>query len=153
MTSCGLNGGPLAGEGTYPAYIACNLFTDVESVYTGGSGGNGFWMDGCFPKITQDGRDGDEEPGYIANMTDTATCGFKYFDCKGVKRVGAHARLRPRVFCRQDRLGRRGAGPHPRGEQQPVAGACRQRRPSRRRPRAVLHLSRPWQHVAAGLHG
>lgn len=25
-TSCGLNGGPLAGKGTYPAYIACNLF-------------------------------------------------------------------------------------------------------------------------------
>ena len=92
MTSCGLNGGPLAGEGYYPAYIACNLFTAVESVYTGGSGGNGFWMDGWFPKITQDGRDGDEEPGYIANMTDTATCGFKYFDCKGVKRVGIRVR-------------------------------------------------------------
>ena len=27
MTSCGLNGRPLAGKGTYPAYIACNLFT------------------------------------------------------------------------------------------------------------------------------
>ncbi len=24
-TSCGLNGGPLIGHGTYPAYIACNL--------------------------------------------------------------------------------------------------------------------------------
>ncbi|MBR6889587.1 MAG: family 43 glycosylhydrolase [Clostridia bacterium] len=92
MTSCGLNGGPLKGEGYYPAYIACNLFTDKESVYTGGSGGNGFWMDGCFPKITQDGRDGDEEPGYIANMTESATCGFKYFDCRGVKRVGIRVR-------------------------------------------------------------
>ena len=92
MTSCGLNGAPLKGEGTYPAYIACNLFTDKESVYTGGSGGNGFWMDGCFPKITQDGRDGDEEAGYIANMTESATCGFKYFDCKGVKRVGIRVR-------------------------------------------------------------
>ncbi len=92
MTSCGLNGGPLAGRGTYPAYIACNLFTDRESVYTGGSGGNGFWMDGCFPKITQDGRDGDEEAGYIANMTESATCGFKYFDCRGVARVGIRVR-------------------------------------------------------------
>ena len=26
MTSCGLNGGPLVGKGTYPAHIACNLF-------------------------------------------------------------------------------------------------------------------------------
>ena len=92
MTSCGLNGGPLAGRGTYPAYIACNLFTDVDSVYTGGSGGNGFWMDARFPKITQDGRDGDEEPGYIANMTESATCGFKYFDCRGVTRVGVRVR-------------------------------------------------------------
>lgn len=92
MTSCGLNGAPLVGRGTYPAYIACNLFTDKESVYTGGSGGNGFWMDGCFPKITQDGRDGDEEVGYIANMTESATCGFKYFDCKGVRRVGIRVR-------------------------------------------------------------
>ena len=92
MTSCGLNGGPLAGKGSYPAYIACNLFTSVDSVYTGGSGGNGFWMDARFPKITQDGRDGDEEPGYIANMTESAVCGFKYFDCRGVTRVGIRVR-------------------------------------------------------------
>ena len=29
----------------------------------------------------QDGRDGDEEVGYIANITDSTTIGFKYFDC------------------------------------------------------------------------
>ena len=87
MTSCGLNGGPLSGKGAYPAYIACNLFTDRENMYTGGSGRNGFWLDGCYPRITQDGRDGDEEPGYIMNMTESATCGFKYFDCRGVTRV------------------------------------------------------------------
>ena len=92
MTSCGLNGGPLEGRGVHPAHIACNLFTDKPSVYTGGSGGNGFWMDGCFPKITQDGRDGDHEPGYIANMTESATCGFKYFRCEGIRRVGIRAR-------------------------------------------------------------
>ena len=92
MTSCGLNGGPLEGRGTYPAHIACNLFTAVDNVYTGGSGGNGFWLDARFPKITQDGRDGDEEPGYIANMTESASCGFKYFDCRGVKHVGIRVR-------------------------------------------------------------
>lgn len=78
ITSCGLNGGPLKGEGEYPAYIACHLFTSKPSIYVGGDD---------FPKIMQDGRDGDEEPGYIANIKDTATAGFKYFDCQGVKRI------------------------------------------------------------------
>ena len=91
MTSCGLNGGPLEGRGTYPAYIACNLFTDKEAVYTGGYGG-GVWSDGCFPRITQDGKDGDEEQAYIMNMLNSATCGFKYFDCKGVKSVTIEVR-------------------------------------------------------------
>ena len=95
MTSCGLNGGPLVGRGTYPAHIACNLFTSRPNLYTGGSGANGFWLDGCYPRITQDGRDGDAEPGYIMNLTDTATCGFKYFDCKGVTRVT----IRVRGYC------------------------------------------------------
>ena len=92
MTSCGLNGGPLEGRGTYPAYIACNLFTSEDNMYTGGSGKNGFWLDGRFPRITQDGRDGDHEPGYIMNMADTATCGFKYFDCRGISRITLRVR-------------------------------------------------------------
>ena len=92
MTSCGLNGGPLVGRGTYPAHIACNLFTRREHMYTGGPGGDGLWLDGCYPILTQDGRDGDEEPGYILNLTDGATCGFKYFDFKGVKRVSVRTR-------------------------------------------------------------
>lgn len=75
MTSCGLNGGPLEGRGEYPAYLACNLFTSKPSVYVGGE---------HFPKIMQDGRDGDKEPGYIANILDSATAGFKYFFCKNV---------------------------------------------------------------------
>jgi hypothetical protein len=73
MTSCGPNGGPLEGKGEYPAYIACNLFCKDESLYTDLTGA---WMDNQFPKITQDGGDGDEEPGYIANMKDSATAGF-----------------------------------------------------------------------------
>lgn len=92
MTSCGLNSGPLEGRGTYPAYIACNLLTKEDCLYTGGAGGNGFWLDSRFPRITQDGRDGDEEAGYIMNMVDGATCGFKYFTCKDVKRVSIAVR-------------------------------------------------------------
>lgn len=93
MTSCGPNGGPLVGRGEYPAYIACNLFYKDEEMYTGTYGA---WMDGRFPKITQDGKDGDEEIGYIMNMRDSATAGFKYFDCKGVKQV----KIKVRGYCR-----------------------------------------------------
>jgi len=84
MTSCGPNGGALIGRGEYPAYLACNLFCSEESIYTDCTGA---WMGPQFPKITQEGRDGDEEVGYIANMKASATAGFKYFDCRGVKKV------------------------------------------------------------------
>jgi hypothetical protein len=49
-------------------------------------------MNNQYPKITQDGKDGDEEAGYIANMRDGATAGFKYFDCKGVNRISVKTR-------------------------------------------------------------
>ncbi|GMK44205.1 hypothetical protein PghCCS26_13320 [Paenibacillus glycanilyticus] len=93
MTSCGANGGPLIGRGEYPAYLACNLFCQDEAVYTGT---HGAWMDGRFPKITQDGKDGDEEIGYVANMRDSATAGFKYFDCQGIRQV----KIKVRGYCR-----------------------------------------------------
>ena len=82
MTSCG--GTPLRGEGTYPAYIACHLFTDTDMTYIPWSG----WMDDRFPKITQTCGDEDmERMAYIANMRSSATAGFRYFDCRGVKRI------------------------------------------------------------------
>jgi hypothetical protein len=43
-------------------------------------------MDSRFPKITQDGKDGDKETGYIANLRDCAAAGFKYFDCNGLRK-------------------------------------------------------------------
>ncbi|HHX60265.1 MAG TPA: family 43 glycosylhydrolase [Epulopiscium sp.] len=95
MTSCGPNGGPLKGHGEYDAYIACNLFCKEESVYTDFTGS---WMNNQFPKITQDGKDGDEEIGYIVNMKASATAGFKYFDCKGIKRV----KIKVRGYCQGD---------------------------------------------------
>ena len=93
MTSCGGNHGPLSGKGEYEAYHACNLFCKTDAVYTGEAG---FWMDNRFPKITQDGGDGDERPGFIANMRDGANAGFKYFDCRGVTRVS----IRVRGYCK-----------------------------------------------------
>jgi len=78
MTSCGLNGGPLRGEGEYPAYIACNLFTGEDCPMSG---------DPAQPRIVQDGRDGDQNNGYIFGIKDGTTIGFKYFQCKDVARV------------------------------------------------------------------
>ncbi|PYG90285.1 glycosyl hydrolase family 43 [Ruminiclostridium sufflavum DSM 19573] len=92
MTSCGSNGGPLKGSGEYPAYLACSLFCNEEAMYTDCTNA---WMGGQFPKITQDGRDGDEETGYIANMKDSATAGFKYFNCKGIEKI----KIKVRGYC------------------------------------------------------
>ena len=83
ITSCGLNGGPLEGKGCYPAYIVCHLFTKEPSVYVGGD---------HFPKVMQDGRDGDEEDGYVGNIQDSATAGFKYFECKDVSEISITVR-------------------------------------------------------------
>lgn len=93
MTSCGPNSGPLAGRGEYPAYLACNLYCSEESLFTDWTGS---WMNNQFPKITQEGRDGDEEVGYIANMKESATAGFKYFDCRGITKI----KIRTRGYTR-----------------------------------------------------
>ena len=78
ITSCGLNGGPLQGKGYYPAYLACNLFTKNPSPYVGGEG---------FPRVMQDGRDGDEVDGYVGNIQDSAPAGFKYFDMQDISQI------------------------------------------------------------------
>ncbi|MCR4887157.1 MAG: family 43 glycosylhydrolase [Clostridiales bacterium] len=87
ITSCGLNGGPLRGEGEYPAYIACHIFMEKDQpLYIGEPG---------YPRVTQDGRDGDKIPGHIADIGDGVTVGFKYFDCRGVRRIA----IQTRAYC------------------------------------------------------
>lgn len=83
VTSCGLNGGPLPGRGTYEARIACNLWSkDGTARY-----------DRAFPKklhpyFTQRGRDGAPDAvQYIANMRDGSVAGFKYFDFWAVQGI------------------------------------------------------------------
>lgn len=80
ITSC-CSMAPLKGEGEYPTYIACHLYSKYDVTYIPWSG----WMDDRFQKITQEGGDGDENIGYIANMRPETGAGFKYFDCKGIK--------------------------------------------------------------------
>ncbi len=82
VTSCGLNDGPLAGKGCYDARIACNL---------GGKGGMVKSDDArkkdkrnLLPYFTQSGADREENGDqHIANMTDGAWAGFKYFSFDG----------------------------------------------------------------------
>ena len=76
ITSCGLNGGPLKGKGYYPAYIACHMFNE----------------NGGHPKVTQDGKDGDEIEGHIAGIVNGSIIGFKSFDFKGVSEISIWAR-------------------------------------------------------------
>ena len=78
MTSCGLNGGPLKGVGTYPARIACNLWSkDGTGRYDCKNPKKAFAE---HPYFTQDKKDGDGSARqYIANMRDGAVAGFKYF--------------------------------------------------------------------------
>ncbi|MCQ2482968.1 MAG: family 43 glycosylhydrolase [Clostridia bacterium] len=75
ITSCGLNGGPLNDIDEYPAYLACNIFNDKCEKYVGVTGA-------AF--VTQEGRDGDENLGYVRNICNGSTVGFKYFNCKNV---------------------------------------------------------------------
>jgi len=84
ITSCGLNGAPLRGEGTYPAYIACHLTVEKDMpLYIGQPG---------YPFVTQDGRDDDKLPGYIRGIRDGVTIGFKSFDCRDVRRIAIETR-------------------------------------------------------------
>lgn len=93
VTSCGLNGGPLAGTGRYPAPIACNLW----------SGRGTARYDIRFPRLrlaahpyfTQEGKDGEErDTQYIANLRDGAVAGFKYFDLHGLAAISIELRGR-----------------------------------------------------------
>jgi len=75
ITSCGLNEGPLKGNGTYEARIACNLrgkdgvfaYTRLHHKEEG-------------PYFTQSGTDREDNPDqYIADIKDGSLAGFKYF--------------------------------------------------------------------------
>ncbi len=77
ITSQGMDGKPLEAKGEIPAYLACHLFTADKP---------GRFGEGC-PRITQDGRDGDTDPAYIADVGNGMAAGFKYLDCRGVTKL------------------------------------------------------------------
>lgn len=77
-----MNDGPLAGKGTYEARIACNLSSrqgTFEYLRTREKD-----KKKIHPYLTQSGADREDDPDqYIANMTDGAWAGYKYFDFTG----------------------------------------------------------------------
>jgi len=93
MSSSGLNGGPLRGEGEYEARIACHLMS------RNGAGRYGVYMGNVtfrgHPYFTQTGKDREGNPTqYIANMKDGAVAGFKYFKMENLQEIAVRVRGR-----------------------------------------------------------
>ena len=74
MTSCGLNDGPLAAQGTYSAAYACEL-TNGRMLHIGG---NDKLDDVPFPYQANDG-----DTHFIADIDDGTAVGFRYFAFTG----------------------------------------------------------------------
>jgi Glycosyl hydrolases family 43 len=87
ITSCGLNGGPLRGKGTYEARIACNLWCKAGMPVLRKKE-----LNNEFPYFTQDGVDGEIANQYISNMRDGAVAGFKYFNFLQINTISVHLR-------------------------------------------------------------
>lgn len=79
ITSCGLNGGPLRGEGRYPAVICCNL-TNGKMPHGGNASFTGI------PMVTSENGE-----RFLANLTAGTSFTYKYFDLRGTVRVHAEA--------------------------------------------------------------
>ena len=93
MTSCGLNGGPLRGIGSYPAAIACHLQSKNGACFS-------FFASQNFlhPRLTQEGPDRESDPGqYVANLRDGATAGYKYFDFDSARPQSISVQIRGRA--------------------------------------------------------
>lgn len=88
ITSCGLNGGPLEGQGEYEARIACNLMSGVGAAF--------YAMDRPLgPEhlyFTQEDRAEGRPVQYIANLTKDSVVGFKYFRLDHVRSVSVWLR-------------------------------------------------------------
>jgi len=85
ITSCGLNGGPLAGAGIYPASIACHLTCPTTKSIIN-------YQDPVMKqqvRITQETAD---DVQYITDIKDQTTIGYKYFNCTDLQRIALRVR-------------------------------------------------------------
>ena len=92
LTSCGLNGGPLEGRGTYPAAICCRLYGKHTPTIS-----HPLAMGRRHPYITQDEPDrapgeGEAPQPYIKNARDGMTAVYKYFRFDGTTSVSVTVR-------------------------------------------------------------
>lgn len=89
LTSCGLNGGPLRGKGTYGAYIACHLQSAAGCVYSA----HPMIQNKKHPAFTQTGGDREENPEqYISNMREGSSALFRSFFFAGPGRISVKTR-------------------------------------------------------------
>ncbi len=72
ITSCGLNGGALPAQGSYPAVIACHI-TNGHMPH-----GSNRIFDIHFPHVTHEGN-----THFIAEINDGTYIGYKYFSFQG----------------------------------------------------------------------
>lgn len=92
-TSCGLNGGPLAGRGLYPARIACNLSSHRGTKFYGIAQLR--LLNRNHPYFTEaSSLQAGISSQYIANLRNGAWCGFKYFDFHGLTSISVIVRGR-----------------------------------------------------------
>ena len=88
LTSCGLNGGPLKAEGTFPASVCCHLYGRATPTIS-----HRLAMGRRHPYITQDRPDwspeaaGEPPRQYIANGKNGLTAEYKYFSFENAKRI------------------------------------------------------------------
>lgn len=86
LSSCGLNGGPLSGDGEYDARIACHLWSKDGALFYGVSGTP---EAEAHPYFTQTGKDREEDGDqYIANLRDGAVAGFRSFAFHDLQQIG-----------------------------------------------------------------
>lgn len=83
ITSCGLNGGPLAGSGVYPAAIACHLTSPATTAF----------IDYNNPAMkTQTRITESQNVSYVTAVGRGTKLGYKYFDCKDVHNLALELR-------------------------------------------------------------
>ena len=91
LTSCGLNDGPLPGQGVYEARTACHLMSAKGALFSV----HPMIQNSRHPAFTQDGADRDENGDqHISNMRDGSLAGFRYFDLKDLEQVTVTVRGR-----------------------------------------------------------
>lgn len=82
ITSCGLNGGPLAAADTYPAGIACHITDPTTSAQID-------YRNPIMQKQTRITATEDGERQYITAITNGSKIGYKYFDFAAFQDAGS----------------------------------------------------------------